>query len=147
MSNGNGDGGIELNDFALISVIALLLVGVVIAAVFYLAPPEHLRIPELDPAVRVARAADFPIGGSRVVHWGDQVILVVRTADDAYAAVQGVSPRDGCILRWDLGAYRVVSPCSYEVYSLRGETVVGLSSTPLRQYRVMLRSGDVYVVG
>ncbi|MGD2152319.1 MAG: hypothetical protein PVG79_03570, partial [Gemmatimonadales bacterium] len=46
-------------------VILLIIVLAVIAMALYVNPAENLDIPEVQPAVRVARAADFPIGSSR----------------------------------------------------------------------------------
>lgn len=111
----------------------------------YTNPPDHLIIPQHEMAVRVTRAEDFPVGSSRIVTWGDQVILVVRRGEAEYAALQGVSPVDGCILEWDLDALRVASPCSHQLYNLRGRAVEGLTTEPLQRYRVYVRNGSVYV--
>lgn len=113
----------------------------------YVLPTAPLQIPELQPAIRVARDAEFPAGASRVVNWGERIILVVRSPDQGYVALQGTSPMDGCILRWDVDALRVVSPCSYVVYDLFGNVVTGLSTAPLQRYSVFVRSGFVYVTG
>ena len=135
------------NEFLLGGIVVLMLVGAAIALGLYLLPGEQLQIPELQPAVRVARQADFPAGASRVVTWGERVILVVHTGDQTYAALQGTSPLDGCILRWDLASLRVVSPCSYLVYDLHGNVVRGLTTVPLQRYAVFVREGAVYVTG
>jgi len=132
----------------------LLLVGVVTIAVtllalgtvLYLLPTSHLEIPELQPAVRVGAESDFPVGGSRVVTWGEEVILIVRR-ETGFRALEGTSPFDECILRWESASGRVVSPCSRIVYDLRGNVVDGLSRAPLRPYSVFLRDGIVYVTG
>jgi nitrite reductase/ring-hydroxylating ferredoxin subunit len=107
---------------------------------------EHLRIPELQPAVRVANETDFPVGASRIVAWGDEPILVVR-GSERFWAVQGTSPFDGCILRWEAESLRVVSPCTYVVYDLRGNVVSGLSLIPLKPFTAFVRRGTVYVTG
>ncbi|HMA45299.1 MAG TPA: hypothetical protein VKO86_14845 [Gemmatimonadales bacterium] len=125
----------------------LMGVGLILGIGLYLLPPEHLQLAELQPAYRVSREADFPVGTSRVVNWGEQVILVVRTADQAYAALQGTAPTDGCILNWDPASLRVLSPCTYLVYDLHGNVVRGLSTVPLQRYAVFVRDGVVYVTG
>lgn len=124
-----------------------MVAGLILGIGLYLLPPEHLQLAELQPALRVTREADFPVGTSRVVNWGEQVILVVRTADQAYAALQGTAPTDGCILNWDPVSERVLSPCTYLVYDLHGNVVRGLSTVPLQRYAVFVRDGVVYVTG
>jgi nitrite reductase/ring-hydroxylating ferredoxin subunit len=135
-----------LTGLALIAVILFSVTFAGLVTAIYLLPPEHLRVPELQPAVRVANEADFPVGASRLVAWGDEAILVVRGAERFYA-VQGTSPADGCILRWEMESLRVVSPCTNVVYDLRGNVVTGLSLIPLRPFTAFVRRGTVYVTG
>lgn len=126
-------------------VMLLMLTGVGIGISLYVWPSEHLQTPELQPSLRVARERDLPVGASRVVNWGNQIILVVRSGGQDYFALQGVSPVDGCILRWDPAALRVESPCGHLVYDPRGNVVAGLTTEPLRRYGVQVRDGVVYV--
>jgi nitrite reductase/ring-hydroxylating ferredoxin subunit len=126
-------------------VILLMVALGAIAAAFYVAPSEHLEIPEVQPVARVAPETEFPVGSSRIRNWGERIILVVRSDSLSYHALQAVSPVDGCILRWDPESSRVFSPCRYMVYDLRGDVVVGLSTQALKRYTVSVREGVVYV--
>ena len=131
------------NEYLLGGVILLALVLAALGAAWYLLPGDHLDLPELQPAVRVA-SADMPDSASRVITWGSRVVLVVRNGTD-FAALQGTSPIDGCILEWDRASARVVSPCSYVVYDLHGNVVRGLTTVPLLRYDAFVRQGAVYV--
>ncbi|MDH3198993.1 MAG: hypothetical protein OEO21_12220 [Candidatus Krumholzibacteria bacterium] len=131
------------NEYLLGGLILLALFLAALGIVIYLPPGDHLDIPELQPAVRVA-SAELPDSASRVVTWGSRVILVVRSGD-AYRALQGTSPIDGCILKWDRLSARVVSPCGYVVYDLDGNVVRGLTTVPLLRYDTFVRQGAVYV--
>lgn len=133
------------NELLLNAVVLMMvtLMGLILA--LYVLPREHLELPELLSGVRVAREADFPVGASRVVSWGERTILVIRGDRTRYAGLQGTSPSDGCILRWDPEALRIVSPCSQAVFDLQGNVVTGLTTTPLQRYSVFVRNGVVYV--
>lgn len=139
--------GVGFNELLLGAVIVLMIAGIGIGVSLYVLPTEHLEIPELQPVIRVARESDFPVGASRIVHWGERVILVVRPGEQQYFALQGTASSDGCILRWDRDASRIVSPCSYVVYDLHGNVVTGLTTQPLQRYPVLIRAGTVYVAG
>ena len=128
-------------------IVLLTLVMMVLGAWFYLTPEDYLQTPELQPALRVTRAGEIPVGGSRVVTWGPRTILVVRHGEQEYSAVSGLSPIDGCILRWDAPSLRVVSPCSFVVYDLDGSVVRGNTMVPLHRYSVFVRHGNLYVTG
>jgi nitrite reductase/ring-hydroxylating ferredoxin subunit len=133
------------NEYLLGGVVLLTLVTLALALAFYLLPGNYLQIPELQPAIRVAAVGDFPAGASRVVNWGSRVLLVVHDAEGEYAALQGTSPIDGCILQWDAASLRVVSPCGHLVYDLHGNVVRGLTTVPLQRYAVFVRQNAVYV--
>ena len=135
----------SFNEYLLTGIVVLTVALVGLAAIAYLLPGQYLQIPELQPAVRVARQDDFPVGASRVVSWGSRILLVVHAGESDYAALEGTSPVDGCILEWDAASLRVVSPCSFVVYDLHGNVVRGLTTVPLQRYAVFLRQGSVYV--
>jgi nitrite reductase/ring-hydroxylating ferredoxin subunit len=137
--------GPGFNDLLLGAVGLMILTGMLLILALYVLPREHLELPELLRGVRVAREADFPVGASRVISWGERTILVVRSDDYRYTALQGTSPREGCILEWDLESLRIVSPCSHAVFDLQGNVVTGLTTTPLQRYEVFVRNGVVYV--
>ena len=133
------------NEYLLVAVIVLTVVTAALGIGFYLLSGDYLQIPELQPAVRVARESEFPVGASRVVTWGPRIMLVVRAGERDYSALQGISPIDGCILDWDAASLRVVSPCTYVVYDLHGNVVRGLTTVPLQRFAVFQRQGAVYV--
>ena len=134
-----------LGEYLLGGILVLMLVGAMLAVLLYLLPPEQLQLPELQPAFKVATEATMPVGGSRIVRWGDQVILVVRADSNSYAALQGTAPNDGCILHWDATSLRVASACEYLVYDLHGNVVRGLTTVPLKRYSTFVRDGVIYV--
>jgi nitrite reductase/ring-hydroxylating ferredoxin subunit len=136
---------LTFNGLLLAGVILSMAMAVGIAVLLYLMPADHLQLPELQPFARVAREAEFPVGASRVVNWGEQIILVVRRGEQEYFGLEGTSPTDGCILEWDAASLRVVSPCTYMVYDVRGNVVAGLTTTPLKAYPVYVRGGVIYV--
>ncbi len=142
-----GDGTWEpgFSEYLLGGIVVLMAVALALTGLLYLLPPEHRQLEELQPAYVVAPQAQFPVGASRVVSWGQNVILVVRNGEQAYAGLQGTSPTDGCILDWDPTSMRVLSPCSYIVYDLQGNVVRGLTTVPLQRYPVFVREGVVYV--
>ena len=137
--------GRSFTELLLVAVIVLMIAASAMVGALYVVPGDNLSIPGIQPAVHVVREAAFPIGASRLVQWGERLVLVVRLEDQRYFALQGVSPHDGCVLEWDEQSTRVVSPCSHVVYDARGHVVTGLSTEPLRQYPVFTRAGSVYV--
>ena len=135
------------NEYLLGGVVGLMIFSLAFAVGLFLLPGDYLRLSELQPAARVAAEKDFPVGGSRVVTWGQQVILVVHSSPQEYHALEGTSPLEGCILKWDAASLRVISPCNFLVYDLHGNVVRGLTTVPLQRYNAFVRQGTVYVTG
>ena len=135
------------NELLLIGVAALIFLGTALGFVLYALPVPHLQVAELQPSIRVAPVSAMPPGTSRVVTWGATVVPVVRTGESSYAALQGTSPVDGCILEWDNASMLVRSPCHDALYDLHGNIIRGLSTTPLERYTVFVRQGEIYVSG
>lgn len=125
-------------------ILVMLTLGVLALAVFLL-PARHAEAPDREPATAVTAEADFAVGSSRVINWGERIILVVRRGEREYYALEGMAPTDGCILDWDDEPARVISPCSNLAFDVHGNAVAGLSSEPLRRYAVFLRDDVVYV--
>ena len=136
---------LSFNRLLLSGVVLIMVVLGGMAALFFVFPSTTLEIPELQPVIRITREADFPVGGSRIRVWGDRTILVVRPDEGRYFALQGTSPADGCVLRWELTSLSIYSPCRHVVYNLRGDVIAGMSTQPLRRYPVSVRDGVVYV--
>lgn len=126
-------------------VILVMLTLGTLALVVFLLPARHAEAPAQASAAAVTAEADFPVGSSRVINWGERIILVVRRDEHDYYALQGTAPTDGCILDWDPESARVISPCSYLAFDVRGNAVAGLSTEPLRRYAVFVRNDVVYV--
>lgn len=129
----------------MIGLLVLLTLMLSAFAVFYAVPADHMTLPDRQSALRMGRVDEIPVGGSRVNNWGEEVVLLVRVSEDEFRAVQGTSTLDGCILDWDPAAFRVVSPCGYQLYDLRGRAVDGLTTRPLRRYDVSVQRGLVFV--
>jgi len=136
---------LTFNGLLLGGVILIMAVLLGMGVALYVLPSGLLQLPELQPFARVASESEFPVGASRVIDWGEEIILVVRRGEREYYALEGTAPTDGCSLEWDAESMRVVSPCTYRVYDLRGNIVAGLTTTPLRSYPVYVRGGVIYV--
>jgi nitrite reductase/ring-hydroxylating ferredoxin subunit len=132
-------------ELLLIGIGLLIVTGWVLGILLFVFSTKPLTIPEAQPAVPVVSEDNFEVGTSRVQNWGERIILVVRRTELEYYALQGTSPTDGCILRWDAESQRVVSPCNYIVYNLSGDVVTGLTTESLQRYSVFVRDGVVYL--
>ena len=111
----------------------------------YALPQEPLVIPEVQSSLRVGRLESFPENSARLEHWGQRLVLVIRSAPGEITAVEGRSPADGCVLQWNERLARIESPCSYQMYNPYGFVIAGLDNQALRRYPVLIRDGIVNI--
>ena len=111
----------------------------------YAFPQEPLVIPEVQASMRVGRLEDFQENSARLEHWGQRLVLVIRSGSGEVTAVEGRSPADGCVLQWDERLARIQSPCSYQMYNPYGFVIAGLDNRALRRYPVLIRDGVINI--
>jgi len=135
----------DLGNSLLPGVITLAAFAMLLIVTLYAMPPHHLAVPQHEASLRIADTTDFQVRTSKMRNWGDDIILVVRAAENDYRALEGVSPVDGCLLEWDAESLRVTSPCGHQLYDLHGYAVAGLTTQPLGRFGTYVRDGVLYV--
>ncbi len=128
-------------DWCMAGALTVGLVAAVLVTSLYLVPRHPLAVPELQSALRIGRADDFPSNSGSLQRWGRELIIVIRGPGGEFSAVRAVSPADGCVLRWDEVMQSITSPCSYAVYNQWGAAIRGLSNRALQTYPIENRDG------
>jgi nitrite reductase/ring-hydroxylating ferredoxin subunit len=96
------------------------------------------------PRLRVARIGEIPVGGVTLFRYptADDPCLLVRWADDAYAAYSQKCPHLSCAVVYAAERHRLECPCHDGVFDVRDGRV--LQGPPLRALpRVVLERRGV----
>ena len=95
--------------------------------------------------LNLGRERDFIPGDSRILEYGDQRVIVVRSAQGIFYAVSAVCTHLGCSIRFepkgDIGEF--ACNCHNSRFALDGENVSGPATIPLQQFRVRIDQGNV----
>ena len=124
------------------------LAGVVGSVVYpisrYLVPPE---VPEAaPPSVSAGKAADIPVNSGKIVPFGTQPVIVVRTSTGELRAFSGTCTHLSCTVQYRPDIERIWCACHNGHYDLTGRNVEGPPPRPLDRYDVVLKDDDVLVV-
>jgi Rieske Fe-S protein len=124
------------------------LAGVVGSVVYpisrYLVPPE---VPEAaPPSVSAGKAADIPPNSGKLVPFGTQPVIVVRTSTGELRAFSGTCTHLSCTVQYRPDLERIWCACHNGHYDLTGRNVEGPPPRPLDRYDVVVKDGDVLVV-
>lgn len=83
--------------------------------------------------------------------WSDNIVFVIRRADDSYNAFLGYDPVSGCKLNWGTDSQTFYDSCSNTHYNIAGSNetqVASLAGAPARMIEVPveIESGNVYII-
>jgi Rieske Fe-S protein len=124
------------------------LAGVVGSVVYpisrYLVPPD---VPEAaPPSVSAGKAADIPPNSGKLVPFGTQPVILVRTSTGELRAFSGTCTHLSCTVQYRPDIERIWCACHNGHYDLTGRNVEGPPPRPLDRYDVVVKDGDVLVV-
>ena len=110
----------------------------------YLVPPE---IPEAaPPSVNAGKAAAIAPNTGKIVPFGTQPVIVVRTSTGELRAFSGTCTHLSCTVQYRPDIERIWCACHNGHYDLTGRNVEGPPPRPLDRYDVVLKDDDVLVV-
>ncbi|MCI0521267.1 MAG: Rieske 2Fe-2S domain-containing protein [Chloroflexi bacterium] len=121
------------------------LAVVVVPVISYFFPAKLEETPS-EP-VRVCKTDELPTGESKTVPFGRYPALVINTPQ-GLRAYSAVCTHFACICKWDAAIGQIACPCHEGYFDpLDGHVLAGPPPTPLKQFKVEDRSGEIYVGG
>jgi len=142
-----GDGGPSRRSFLGKLLAGSLLAGIggtLASVIAYLFPPEEASSALGPQRVKVAKAADIPLGSGRLALVEDEPVWVVHLAK-GFVAMSAWCTHKGCVIKWQPERRAFSCPCHEGLFDERGNVVSGLPLQPLSHMRVGQVNGDVYV--
>ena len=124
------------------------LAGVVGAVVYpisrYLVPPDVAEA--APPSVSAGKAADIPANSGKIVPFGTQPVIVVRTSAGELRAFAGTCTHLSCTVQYRPDIERIWCACHNGHYDLTGRNIEGPPPRPLDRYDVVVKDDEVLVV-
>jgi nitrite reductase/ring-hydroxylating ferredoxin subunit len=127
----------------------LTSLGMFIGNVWIVVRSWFSREPSGYPAVRVARLGEIPVGGVKLFKYPveDEQCILVRTAEDSYAAYSQKCTHLSCAVYYSRERNRLECPCHEGYFSVRdGSVIQGPPGRPLPRVVLERRGGDLVAV-
>ncbi len=121
--------------------------GLVVSVLYpmwrFVFPPRDVRAAE--EAVGIGPADDFPFNSGKLIQFGNEPALVVRTAEGEFRAFLGTCTHLACTVEYrpDLGL--IWCACHDGQFDLTGKNIQGPPPRPLPPLEVQLRDGEILV--
>ena len=109
----------------------------------FLVPPD---IPEAQALTASAgKAADLAPNSGKVVPFGAEPAIVIRTATGELRAFSAVCTHLSCTVQYRPDLHEIWCACHNGHYDLNGRNVAGPPPRPLKPFSVSVQNGDVVV--
>lgn len=120
------------------------LIGSVVYPVWrFVFPPRDVRVAE--EAVVAGQEADFPPNSGRLIMFGGEPAMVLRTPEGEYRAFLGTCTHLACTVEYRPDLQQIYCACHDGRFDLTGRNVAGPPPRPLTVLEVQLREGEVLV--
>ena len=120
------------------------LIGSVVYPVWrFVFPPRDVRVAE--EAVVSGQEADFPPNSGRLIMFGGEPAMVLRTPEGEYRAFLGTCTHLACTVEYRPDLQQIYYACHDGRFDLTGRNVAGPPPRPLTVLEVQLREGEVLV--
>ena len=123
------------------------LAGVIGSVVYpisrYLVPPDVAEA--APPSVSAGKAADIPPNSGKIVPFGTQPVIVVRTASGELRAFSGTCTHLSCTVQYRSDIERIWCACHNGHYDLNGKNIEGPPPRPLDGFVVNVRGNQIVI--
>ncbi len=109
----------------------------------YLKPPKQNEV--AVTSVKAGKLADIQPDSSTIVRFGDQPVILVRTADGNLHAFSATCTHLACTVQYRKEMGLIWCACHNGRYDMTGRNVAGPPPRPLTPYRVVVQNGDVLI--
>jgi Rieske Fe-S protein len=130
-------------DVILAGGVIAFIAAVLYPMIEYLIPPKQAEVEVTS--VDAGKASDIARNSGKIVKFGNQPALLIRTPDDTLRAFSAVCTHLGCTVQYRNDLEIIWCACHNGKYDLHGRNISGPPPRPLDEYRVTVQGGDVII--
>ncbi len=109
----------------------------------YLIPP---KIAEAKVnSIKVGKAVEFPSDSAKIIKFGRQPVILIRTIDGEFRALSAVCTHLECIVQYRKDTKQIWCACHNGIYDLRGRNISGPPPRPLEEYIVKVIDEEIVI--
>ena len=109
----------------------------------YLIPPKSTE-PKVN-AVKAGLDTDFPTNSSKIIKFGRQPVILIKTVDNKYKALSASCTHLDCIVQYKTDTKQIWCACHNGIYDLNGRNISGPPPRPLEEYEVKVVKNEIVI--
>lgn len=96
-------------------------------------------------SIKAGKVGDFPLNSAKILKFGRQPLILVRTQDDEFHALSAVCTHLECIVQFKKDTEQIWCACHNGIYDLRGRNISGPPPRPLEEYVVSVVNDEIVI--
>lgn len=109
----------------------------------YLIPP---KIAEAKvKSVKIGVVSNFPPSSSKIVRFGRKPIIIVRTDQGEFSALEATCTHLDCIVQFKKETNQILCACHNGIYDIKGRNLSGPPPKPLSEFEVTIVDDEIIV--
>jgi len=109
----------------------------------YLIPP---KITEAKvKSAKIGSVSDFPPSSSKIVRFGRKPIIIIRTDQGEFSALEATCTHLDCIVQFKKETNQILCACHNGIYDIKGRNLSGPPPKPLSEFEVTIINDEIVI--
>ncbi|MCF6268933.1 MAG: Rieske 2Fe-2S domain-containing protein [Melioribacteraceae bacterium] len=119
------------------------LSAIVYPIISFLIPPKIAEV-KIN-SLKVGPVADFKNNSSKIVKFGRTPVILVRTKNGDFNALEATCTHLDCIVQFKKDTQQILCACHNGIYDIHGRNVSGPPPKPLKQFVVNIIDDEIRI--
>lgn len=111
--------------------------------VSFLKPPKQREV-EVSSVV-AGKINDFPVGGSKIIRFGNKPVIVLRAGESDFRAFSATCTHLDCTVQFVKDEGIILCACHNGKYDLHGRNISGPPPKPLEKFKAIIKEDELVV--
>jgi len=118
--------------------------GAILYPIFSFIVPPKIAEAKVK-SLKIGALADFPPQSSKILKFGRKPIIVIRTEDGEFSALEATCTHLECIVQFNKDTSQIVCACHNGKYDLKGRNISGPPPRPLGELEVTIKDDEIVI--
>ena len=109
----------------------------------YLIPPKIVEAKV--KSAKIGTVSDFPPSSSKIVRFGRKPVIIVRTDQGEFSALEATCTHLDCIVQFKKETNQILCACHNGIYDIKGKNLSGPPPKPLGEFEVTIIDDEIVI--
>ncbi len=96
-------------------------------------------------SVKIGSVSDFQPNSSKIVKFGRKPVIIVRTKEGEFSALEATCTHLDCIVQFNEDTSQILCACHNGIYDIKGRNLSGPPPKPLTEFEVTIIDDEIVI--